>query len=206
MGRANKASLPTTCGILVLDKPPGISSMAAVAAVRRKAGGVRTGHAGTLDPLASGVLVLALGKATKDLAGFMATDKKYRTVIDLTAFTTTDDQEGLRSEVADAFSQRDLSDVFDQGGPSVDSDTTTALTLVARAERRLWEVDEALARVADGTYGYCIDCGTGIPLERLRALPATERCVGCSRRTCKLVDRDHLRFNMQDRSLAGLAP
>ncbi len=78
--------------------------------------------------------------------------------------------------------------------------------LVDRAERRLWEVEEALARVADGTYGYCIDCGTGIPLQRLRALPATETCVGCSRRTCKLVDRDHLRFNMQDRSLAGLAP
>ncbi len=114
--------------------------------------------------------------------------------------------EALHREVTDAMSQRDLSDLFDQEEPSVDSDATTALMLVDRAERRLWEVEEALARVADGTYGYCIDCGTGIPLERLRALPATEMCVGCSRRTCKLVDRDHLRFNMQDRSLAGLAP
>ena len=48
-------------GILSLDKPLGFSSMKAVAIVRRRAGGTRTGHAGTLDPLATGVLVLALG-------------------------------------------------------------------------------------------------------------------------------------------------
>ncbi len=114
--------------------------------------------------------------------------------------------EALRTEVVDALSQRDLSDLFDQEDPSVDTDATTALMLVDRVEQRLWEVEQALARVADGTYGYCVGCGTGIPLERLRALPATARCGGCSRRTSKLVDRDHLRFNIQDRSLAGLAP
>jgi tRNA pseudouridine55 synthase len=52
-----------------------------------------------LDPLASGVLVLALGKATKHISRFMATDKRYRTVVDLGAFTTTDDLEGPRNEV-----------------------------------------------------------------------------------------------------------
>jgi tRNA pseudouridine55 synthase len=87
-------------GILVLDKPLGLTSMTAVAAVRRRAGGVRTGHAGTLDPLATGVLVLALGRATRSIERLMATEKRYRTEIDLTAFTTTDDREGERTEVA----------------------------------------------------------------------------------------------------------
>jgi tRNA pseudouridine55 synthase len=86
-------------GILVLDKPLGLTSMTAVAAVRRRAGGVRTGHAGTLDPLATGVLVMALGKATRSIERLMATDKRYLTEIDLSAFTATDDREGERTEI-----------------------------------------------------------------------------------------------------------
>lgn len=82
------------CGILILDKPTGISSMRAVADVRRRAGGAKTGHAGTLDPLAQGVLVLAIGRATKSLDRFMQTSKRYQTTIDLSAFTSTDDCEG----------------------------------------------------------------------------------------------------------------
>lgn len=87
-------------GILVIDKPLGRSSMSAVAEVRRKARGVKTGHAGTLDPLATGVLVLALGRATRVINQLMDTSKRYRTVVDLSAFTTTDDREGEREEVA----------------------------------------------------------------------------------------------------------
>jgi tRNA pseudouridine55 synthase len=86
-------------GIFALDKPAGMTSMQAVALVRRRAGGTRTGHAGTLDPLATGVLVIALGKCTRQIESLMATDKRYETVIDLSAFTTTDDVEGPRTEV-----------------------------------------------------------------------------------------------------------
>jgi tRNA pseudouridine55 synthase len=86
-------------GIVVVDKPLGMTSFGVVARVRRRAGGVRTGHAGTLDPLATGVLVLALGKATKSIDRLMATDKRYRTTVDLSAFTTTDDREGERTDV-----------------------------------------------------------------------------------------------------------
>ena len=86
-------------GILAIDKPLGISSMTAVSIVRRRAGGTRTGHAGTLDPLATGVLVLALGKCTRQIDALMATEKRYDTVIDLTAFTTTDDVQGERTDV-----------------------------------------------------------------------------------------------------------
>lgn len=99
MGRANKAGAASMNGVLVVDKPVGITSMDAVAVVRRRAGGVKTGHAGTLDPLAEGVLVMGLGAATRALKHFMATDKRYRTEIDLGAFTDTDDLEGTRDEV-----------------------------------------------------------------------------------------------------------
>ena len=86
-------------GWLAIDKPEGMSSAQAVAAVKRLTGAAKVGHAGTLDPLATGVLVLALGRATKSIDLVMATSKRYRTVIDLTAFTTTDDREGDRTEV-----------------------------------------------------------------------------------------------------------
>ncbi|MCA9289750.1 MAG: tRNA pseudouridine(55) synthase TruB [Phycisphaerales bacterium] len=99
MSGSLKPPRPSTVGILILDKPVGRTSMQAVATVRRRAGGVRTGHAGTLDPLATGVLVIALGRATKSIDRLMATDKRYRTEIDLSAFTTTDDREGERTEV-----------------------------------------------------------------------------------------------------------
>lgn len=89
-------------GVLVVDKPLGMSSFGVVARVRRRAGGVRTGHAGTLDPLATGILVLALGRATKAIDRLMGTSKRYRTIVDLSAFTTTDDREGERTEVVTA--------------------------------------------------------------------------------------------------------
>jgi tRNA pseudouridine55 synthase len=91
---------PPLEGILVVDKPLGMTSFGVVARVRRAAGRAKTGHAGTLDPLASGVLVLAVGKATRAISQLMDTDKRYRTEIDLSAFTTTDDREGERAEVS----------------------------------------------------------------------------------------------------------
>lgn len=100
MARADKPTDQVVAGVLVLDKPAGPTSMQVVAAVRRRAGGIRTGHAGTLDPLATGVLVLALGRATKIISRLMATEKRYRTRIDLSAFTATDDCEGERWPVA----------------------------------------------------------------------------------------------------------
>ena len=87
-------------GILLIDKPEGPTSMRVVERVRRAAGGVRCGHAGTLDPLATGLLVVALGRFTKEIDKLMGGDKRYETVIDLSAFTATDDREGERTNVA----------------------------------------------------------------------------------------------------------
>lgn len=97
---AKSAAAPT--GFLVVDKPEGLSSMGAVAAVKRRLrrfGKVRAGHGGTLDPLATGVLVVGVGAATRLLERIVAANKTYRTGVDLSAFTTTDDREGERTEV-----------------------------------------------------------------------------------------------------------
>ena len=88
--------------------------------------------------------------------------------------------EALRTEGSDALRSRDISDVFDDESPTDDCDVATQLILVERAEDRIREIDEALERVADGTYGFCAGCGSTIPLERLRALPTTPECIECS--------------------------
>jgi len=85
--------------VIVIDKPLGPTSMRVVERVRRAAGGARCGHAGTLDPLATGVLVVALGRATRDIDRLMAGPKRYETEIDLSATTATLDAEGAPCEV-----------------------------------------------------------------------------------------------------------
>lgn len=80
-------------GIVLLDKPPGLSSFAAIAELRRRTG-ARTGHAGTLDPFATGLLVVLSGSATRLAGSFVKLDKRYVTEVDLTSTTTTGDPEG----------------------------------------------------------------------------------------------------------------
>ncbi len=80
-------------GIVLVDKPAGISSFAAVAELRRRTG-ARTGHAGTLDPFATGLLVMLSGAATRLAQSFVSLDKRYLTDVDLTSRTATGDPEG----------------------------------------------------------------------------------------------------------------
>src|SRR3954470_21221969 len=81
-------------GLLLVDKPAGWTSHDVVAKVRRLAGQKRVGHAGTLDPLAEGVLPILLGRATR-LADFVQQGQKtYRATVSLGASTETDDREG----------------------------------------------------------------------------------------------------------------
>src|SRR5688500_10832306 len=81
-------------GVLVLDKPAGISSARAVAQVKRLLPrGTRIGHAGTLDPFATGVLLLLVGRATKLCEQLMDQPKTYEATIKLGANTETDDPE-----------------------------------------------------------------------------------------------------------------
>jgi tRNA pseudouridine55 synthase len=80
-------------GVALVDKPAGPSSFAIVAQIRRVTR-ARTGHAGTLDPFATGLLVVLSGRATKIAPCLVGLDKRYTTDIDLTARTSTGDPEG----------------------------------------------------------------------------------------------------------------
>jgi tRNA pseudouridine55 synthase len=80
-------------GVALVDKPAGPSSFAVVAQIRRVTG-ARTGHAGTLDPFATGLLLLLSGRATTLASCLVGLDKRYLTDVDLTARTSTGDPEG----------------------------------------------------------------------------------------------------------------
>ena len=80
-------------GVVLVDKPAGRSSFALVAELRRRTG-ARTGHAGTLDPFATGLLVQLSGGATRLAPCFVGLDKRYVTSVDLTSRTSTGDPEG----------------------------------------------------------------------------------------------------------------
>jgi tRNA pseudouridine55 synthase len=84
-------------GIFLIDKPEGPSSFAVVAEVRRRTG-ARTGHAGTLDPFATGLLLVLSGSATKLARRFVGLDKRYLTEVDLRSTTDTGDREGALVE------------------------------------------------------------------------------------------------------------
>jgi tRNA pseudouridine55 synthase len=85
---------PWQSGLVIVDKPGGITSHDVVARIRRLARTRRVGHAGTLDPMATGVLVLGVEKATRLLGHLMLTEKTYDATIRLGQSTSTDDAEG----------------------------------------------------------------------------------------------------------------
>ncbi len=100
MGRRRRGR--PVSGWLNLDKAAGQTSTAAVATVRRLFQAARTGHAGTLDPLATGILPIALGEATKSVAIVQAGLKTYRFCVRWGVQTTTDDGEGFAMEHSSA--------------------------------------------------------------------------------------------------------
>lgn len=91
-----------TEGFLVVDKAPGMTSHDVVAISRRALGTRKVGHAGTLDPMATGVLVIGFGNGTRLLQYITDGDKSYTATIVLGASTTTDDHEGEVTSTADA--------------------------------------------------------------------------------------------------------
>jgi len=92
----------TGSGLILVDKPGGWTSHDVVARVRRLAGTRKVGHAGTLDPMATGLLILGLNSSTRLLTYIVGTDKEYLATIRLGATTTTDDAEGEVTAEADA--------------------------------------------------------------------------------------------------------
>ncbi len=103
-----KAPTNPASGILLVDKPQGITSHDAVSRTRKAVGTRRVGHAGTLDPMATGLLVLGVNGATRLLTYVVGLDKEYTATIRLGAATNTDDAEGELGE------QHDTSGVTDE--------------------------------------------------------------------------------------------
>ena len=96
------AGPPVDGGLVVVDKPAGMTSHDVVARIRRLAGTRRVGHAGTLDPMATGVLVLGIERATRLLGHLALHDKSYEATIRLGVSTVTDDAEGEVVATVDA--------------------------------------------------------------------------------------------------------
>jgi tRNA pseudouridine55 synthase len=94
-------------GIILVDKPAGPTSFAIVAATRRRTK-ARTGHAGTLDPFATGLLLLLSGAATRLQPRFVGLSKRYSTAIDLSARTTTGDVDGERADEREPPGEQEL--------------------------------------------------------------------------------------------------
>ncbi len=99
---------PARDGLVIVDKPLGWTSHDVVARVRRLAGTRRVGHAGTLDPMATGVLVLGVGRATRLLGHLALTEKAYDATIRLGVSTITDDAAGEVTATATASAVTDV--------------------------------------------------------------------------------------------------
>ena len=91
-------------GIALIDKQQGFTSHDAVAKLRKQLGTRKIGHAGTLDPMATGLLVMGINSGTKLMQFLSGLDKTYTATIRLGAATSTDDAEGELSEVVNASS------------------------------------------------------------------------------------------------------
>ena len=101
-------------GVLNINKPAGITSFDVVAIIRKELGIKKIGHAGTLDPMATGVLVMCLGEATKLVSYLMDGEKEYRGCLKLGEETTTEDRTGDVTQKNDfsSVSEKDIYEVF----------------------------------------------------------------------------------------------
>jgi tRNA pseudouridine55 synthase len=166
-------------GLLVVDKPSGWTSHDVVARVRRLAGTKRVGHAGTLDPMATGVLVLGVGKATRLLGHLTLHEKAYDATIAFGATTSTDDAEG------EVVSRHDISGLTDEAvrnaaaafageieqvPPAVSAISVDGVRSYARARRgetvvlaarRVTVTAFEVLRLGDGTADVRVRCSAG---------------------------------------------
>ena len=128
-------------GILLVDKPQGITSHDVVARVRRAAGTRKVGHAGTLDPLATGLLVLGLNSSTRLLTFLVGLDKTYEATIRLGVSTASDDSEGEVTSTSDASGVADAAvdaGIADLTGPI--SQVPTTVSAIKVGGRRAYDL------------------------------------------------------------------
>lgn len=124
----------TPSGLVLVDKPAGPSSFAIVRDLRSKTG-ARAGHAGTLDPFATGLLLVLLGAFTKQAQRFVGLPKEYETAVDLSATTSTGDPEGEIVEKHDPPPEDEVRDRVEQLRGEVDLRVPAASAIKVGGER-----------------------------------------------------------------------
>jgi tRNA pseudouridine55 synthase len=124
----------TPSGLVLFDKPAGPSSFAIVRDLRNKTG-ARAGHAGTLDPFATGLLLILLGAFTKEAQRFVGVTKRYETAVDLSALTSTGDPEGEVVDEHEPLSEAELEARIDELRGEVDLRIPTASAVKIGGER-----------------------------------------------------------------------
>jgi tRNA pseudouridine55 synthase len=124
----------TPSGLVLVDKPAGPSSFAVVRDLRNRTG-ARAGHAGTLDPFATGLLLVLLGAFTKQASRFVGLDKEYESEVDLSARTTTGDPEGDVVEDTDPPAEEELQERIEALRGEVDLPIPAASAVKIGGER-----------------------------------------------------------------------
>ena len=169
----------TPSGVLLVDKDPGMTSHDVVAIARRSMGIKKIGHCGTLDPMATGLLMLVVGRATKIQDLLMSEDKQYVGTITLGATTTTQDAEGEIIEEREVGSLGDeairaafekYSGNFEQIPPMVSAIKKDGVPLyklarkgkeVKRDPRPVYVTDYELTRVSLPEIDFTVNCSKG---------------------------------------------
>jgi len=191
------AALHAVDGVLLLDKPSGITSHTAVQRVRRALQASKAGHTGTLDPLATGLLPVCLGEATKFSHGLLDADKTYLATIRLGVTTTTGDLEGettarapvqieevqarevLARFVGEIRQVPPMYSAIKRGGQPLYK-LARAGQEVAREPRRVWIRELTLARFAPPEIDISVTCSKGTYVRVLAEDVGRELgCGGC---------------------------
>jgi tRNA pseudouridine55 synthase len=162
-------------GLVIVDKPGGMTSHDVVARVRRLAGTRKVGHAGTLDPMATGVLVIGVEKATRLLGYLTLTEKEYAATIRLGQSSSTDDAEG---EIT-------------AGAPAGDVSTAVLTAAIAGLTGEIEQVPPAVSAVkVDGQRAYRLTRAGAAPELKPRPVTVYEFTVTGVRREGPLLDFD----------------
>jgi tRNA pseudouridine55 synthase len=162
-------------GLVIVDKPGGMTSHDVVARIRRLAGTRRVGHAGTLDPMATGVLVVGVEKATRLLGYLTLTEKEYAATIRLGQSSSTDDAEGEITSAA----------------PAADVPAETLAAEVNRLTGEIWQVPPAVSAVkVDGQRAYRLTRAGAAPELKPRPVTVYEFTITAVRRDGDLMDVD----------------
>ena len=177
-------------GLVIVDKPGGLTSHDVVARIRRLAGTRRVGHAGTLDPMATGVLVVGVEKATRLLGYLALTEKQYDATIRLGQSTSTDDAEG---EVTFTASAKDVSPET-VAPATVTPETVTPETLAAAIAGLTGEIQQVPPAVSaikvDGQRAYKLTRAGAAPELKPRPVTVYEFTVTAIRPAGDMLDVD----------------